>query len=58
MLNDKYITFAVMINYILKAINDTFDYKEELIKLFEQYANIDFKQMGFEVNWKESSLWQ
>jgi len=47
LINDKYYTFAVMTHYVLKAINDTFDFKEELKYLLEKYPNIDKKAMGF-----------
>jgi abortive infection bacteriophage resistance protein len=47
MVNDKYYTFAIMTQYILTAINDTFNFKEELKNLFEKYPNIDKKAMGF-----------
>ena len=57
LINDKYITFALMINYILESINDTFDYKEQLIELFTKYPNIDCKKMGFPDDWKNSKMW-
>ena len=57
MINDKYITLAVMINYILKTIDDTFDYKNELEKLFEKYPSIDLEKMGFQDNWQNLKVW-
>ena len=57
MINDKYITLAVMINYILNSIDDTFDYKKELEKLFEKYPNIDLREMGFKNNWQDLIVW-
>ncbi len=53
LVNDKYFTFAVMANYVLKSINDTFNLKKELISLFDKYPDIDKNQMGFDDNWKE-----
>lgn len=57
LVNDKYITFAFMSSYILESINDTFDYKQKLIELFEKYPNIDFSKMGFSDDWKNSKMW-
>ncbi len=56
--NDKYITFAVMTNYILNAIDDTFDFKQELINLFERYPNIELFRMGFSDDWEKLDIWK
>lgn len=45
--NDKYYTFAVMANYVLNAINDTFEYKTQLANLLDKYPQADRKAMGF-----------
>lgn len=47
MINDRYYTFAMMTDYVLTAINDTFDFKKELKDLFDKYPNIDKRSMGF-----------
>lgn len=56
--NDKYYTFAVMTHYVLRAINDTFDMKSELLVLFTKYPNIDFGQMGFVDGWEIMAVWE
>lgn len=57
MLNDRYITVAILINYILNAIEDTLDYKNELIVLFDKYPNINLKNMGFVNDWQNLTVW-
>ncbi|MBN2782353.1 MAG: Abi family protein [Campylobacterales bacterium] len=57
MVNDKYYTFAVMTNYILKSINDSFDFKNELINLFYKYPSVDKKAMGFVDGWEDLEVW-
>ncbi|MDD2356672.1 MAG: Abi family protein [Thiovulaceae bacterium] len=57
MINDRYYTFAVMTNYVLKAINDSFDFKSELKNLFEKYPQTDKKAMGFVDGWEELEMW-
>jgi abortive infection bacteriophage resistance protein len=58
LINDKYYTFAVMTHYVLSAINDTFDFKEELKSLFAKYPNIDKKAMGFVDDWERLEMWR
>jgi abortive infection bacteriophage resistance protein len=58
MANDRYYTFAVMTHYVLKAINDTFNFKIELKNLFEKYPHVDKKAMGFVDNWEELEMWK
>lgn len=55
--NDKYHTFAVMTHYVLKAINDTFDFKEELKNLLDKYPHVDKNTMGFVDDWAEMEMW-
>lgn len=56
--NDKYYTFAVMVHYILKAINDTFEFKTELNNLLDKYPQVDRKAMGFVDGWEELEVWR
>lgn len=56
--NDKYHTFAVMVHYILKAINDTFEFKTELNTLLDKYPQVDRKAMGFVDGWEELEVWR
>lgn len=58
LINDKYYTFAVMTHYVLSAIDDTFDFKDELKSLFEKYPKIDKKSMGFVDDWGKLEMWQ
>ena len=58
MVNDKYYTFAVMTHYILKAINDTFDFKIELKNLCDRYPHIDKNAMGFVDDWEKLEMWR
>ncbi len=56
--NDKYHTFAVIVHYILKAINDTFEFKTELNNLLDKYPQVDRKAMGFVDGWEELEVWR
>jgi abortive infection bacteriophage resistance protein len=56
--NDKYYTFAVMTHYILNAIDDTFDFKNELKGLFDKYPQIDKNAMGFVDDWEALEMWK
>ena len=56
--NDKYYTFAVMTHYVLRAINDTFDFKTELKNLLEKYPHVDKKAIGFVDGWAEMEVWR
>lgn len=56
--NDKYYTFAVMANYVLNAINDTFEYKTQLANLLDKYPQADRKAMGFVDGWEELEVWR
>lgn len=58
MVNDKYYTFAVMTHYVLKAINDTFDFKTELKNLSNKYPQIDKSAMGFVDDWEKLEMWR
>ncbi|MDY0321250.1 MAG: Abi family protein [Arcobacteraceae bacterium] len=56
-MNDKYYTFAIMTHYILNAINDTFNFKQELKNLFDKFPNIDKNAMGFPNDWENMDIW-
>jgi abortive infection bacteriophage resistance protein len=58
LVNDKYYTFAMMTSYVLNAINDTFDFKEELNVLFTKYPRIDKKAMGFVDDSEKLEMWR
>ncbi len=56
--NDKYHTFAIMVHYILTAINDTFEFKTELHNLLDKYPQVDRKAMGFINGWEKLEVWR
>ena len=56
--NDLYYTFATMTHFVLRSINDTFDFKGELIALLSKYPAVNTKAMGFQDGWAESAVWQ
>lgn len=47
-----------MSHHVLHAINDIFDMKTELSKLFDKYPNIDLAQMGFVEGWEKMAVWE
>jgi abortive infection bacteriophage resistance protein len=47
-----------MVHYILKAINDTFEFKTELNNLLDKYRQVDRKAMGFVNGWEELEVWR
>lgn len=55
--NDKYHTFAIMTHYVLRAFNDTFDFKAELKNLLDKYPHVDKKAMGFVDKWEDLKMW-
>ena len=58
MKNDNYHTFAIMTHYVLEAINDTYDFKQEVQNLFDKYPSIDKRSMGFVDGWEELDVWK
>ena len=56
--NDNYHTFAIMTHYVLRAIDDTFDFKEELQNLLDKYPHVDKKAMGFIDGWEKLEVWR
>lgn len=56
--NDKYHTFAVMVHYVLNAINDTFEFKTKLNTLLDKYPQVDRKAMKFVDGWEELEVWR
>jgi abortive infection bacteriophage resistance protein len=47
-----------IIQYLLNTVNPSSTFKEKLIKLLEEYPNIDPKAMGFPLKWQKCPLWK
>lgn len=44
--------------YCLQFINPYHTYRKQLLKLFEDYPEVDLYHMGFPQNWKAQDLWK
>ncbi len=52
-----YATLCITI-YLLDSINPYNTFREKLLRLMDDYSNIDFYTMGFPENWTDEPLWK
>lgn len=54
---DRFYAQAVMIQVLLKIVAPTFDWKNNLMSLFNKFPSVDIKRMGFQDKWSDRQIW-